>query len=127
MSNSTDIIEMSQRISGKSLTDQTKDYLESKVSNSTQNDRVPDASKMRQNDWEKRFEDMNRNCDGAYGCGQFPPEVKKFVAKELADARRGGYEEGYKRGFDRKPRPLSSSALEYQKKLIATLRKEETK
>lgn len=57
-------------------------------SNSTQNDRVPDARKTIQNDWEKRFEDMNRNCDGSYGCGQFPPEIKRFVAKELADARR---------------------------------------
>ena len=34
-------------------------------------------------DWEKEFEEMNRNCDGAYGCGQFPPEVKSFVSRLL--------------------------------------------
>lgn len=46
-----------------------------------------------QNDWAKRFEEMNRNCDGAYGCGQFPPEVERFIAKELADARKEGHEQ----------------------------------
>lgn len=33
--------------------------------------------------WEEEFEILNRNCDGAYGTGEFPPEVKLFIRSLL--------------------------------------------
>ena len=32
---------------------------------------------------EERFDDMNRRCDGAFGTGKFPPEVKSHLAQEI--------------------------------------------
>lgn len=36
---------------------------------------------------ERKFDEMNRNCDGAYGTGKFPPEVKHFFATALEEQR----------------------------------------
>jgi hypothetical protein len=38
---------------------------------------------QKENEWEKRFDDMNRRCDGEYGTGQFPPEVKRFFIESI--------------------------------------------
>jgi hypothetical protein len=42
---------------------------------------------MNYKDSDKRYEKMNRECDGAYGCGKFPPEVLSFLHQELDRAR----------------------------------------
>lgn len=34
----------------------------------------------------EEFEEMNRKCDGAYGIGKFPPEVKSFLEKAIRES-----------------------------------------
>lgn len=34
----------------------------------------------------KKFEELNLRCDGAYGCGKFPPEVWQWIEQKLKEA-----------------------------------------
>ncbi len=34
----------------------------------------------------EEYEEVNKKCDGAYGCGQFPPELKSFLSSSIDEA-----------------------------------------